>query len=209
MGKKQSVCRILSFEQFGFEPSACRSSKHFISFHFISFIWFEISLKERKRVFCVWRLWPCSRTVRGRACTRSICNGMLRGKCSGVHQDGTLSGCQENGGQVNLIRIVAYLLSFFAQFWWLFFQKYSSNGFLLNNHFLSTRGFFRIYYPIMYIFLRGVDVLRGLDSNDDRTVSETKKCLQRSGVASFHLGKYKEAKNSFAEAVKFDSTGIK
>jgi len=38
MGKKQSVCQILSFEQFGFEPSACRSSKHFISFHFISFI---------------------------------------------------------------------------------------------------------------------------------------------------------------------------
>ena len=58
-------------------------------------------------------------------------------------------------------------------------------------------------------FLRGVDVLRGLDSNDDRTASETKKCLQRSGVASFHLGKYKEAKNSFSEAVKFDSTGIK
>jgi hypothetical protein len=41
---------------------------------------------------------------------------MLRGKCTGVHQDGTLSGGQENGGQVNLIRIVAYLLSFFAQF---------------------------------------------------------------------------------------------
>ena len=58
-------------------------------------------------------------------------------------------------------------------------------------------------------FLRGVDVLRGLDSNDDRTAGETKKCLQRSGVASFHLGKYKEAKNSFAEAIKFDSTGIK
>ena len=57
------------------------------------------------------------------------------------------------------------------------------------------------------ICCRGVDLLRGLETDDERTACETKKCLQRSGVASFHLGKYKEARNSFSEAIKFDITG--
>jgi len=51
---------------------------------------------------------------------------------------------------------------------------------------------------------RGVDILRGLGDSDDRVKTETRKCFQRSGTASFQLGHYREAKNSFAEAAKLD-----
>jgi len=54
---------------------------------------------------------------------------------------------------------------------------------------------------------RGIDVLRGIAAHetDAKPSDELKKCLQRSGVASFHLGKYKEAKNTFSEAKKLDN----
>jgi len=53
---------------------------------------------------------------------------------------------------------------------------------------------------------RGVDILRGIVNQDGngKAVGELKKCMQRSGVASFHLGKYKEAKNTFQETKKLD-----
>jgi len=55
---------------------------------------------------------------------------------------------------------------------------------------------------------RGIDVLRGISAHDSdaKPSDELKKCLQRSGVASFHLGRYKEAKNTFSEAKKLDNT---
>eukprot|EP00088_Acartia_fossae_P024150 TRINITY_DN25111_c0_g1_i1.p1 TRINITY_DN25111_c0_g1~~TRINITY_DN25111_c0_g1_i1.p1 ORF type:complete len:399 (+),score=81.37 TRINITY_DN25111_c0_g1_i1:72-1268(+) len=50
---------------------------------------------------------------------------------------------------------------------------------------------------------RGVDVLRGLGSmEDDKVKVEIIKCLQRSAVASFNLGRFKEAKNTYSEAQK-------
>jgi suppressor of G2 allele of SKP1 len=53
---------------------------------------------------------------------------------------------------------------------------------------------------------RGIDVLRGISAQDtdSKPSDELKKCLQRSGVASFHLGRFKEAKNTFSEAKKLD-----
>jgi len=53
---------------------------------------------------------------------------------------------------------------------------------------------------------RGIDILRGISAQeaDNKPSDELKKCLQRSGVASFHLGRYKEAKNTFSEAKKLD-----
>jgi len=51
---------------------------------------------------------------------------------------------------------------------------------------------------------RGIDMLFGRESENERIKTELKKCIQRSGVASFHLGKYREAKNTFAGAIKLD-----
>jgi suppressor of G2 allele of SKP1 len=62
------------------------------------------------------------------------------------------------------------------------------------------------YHEAKKIADRGIDILRGVGPGDDRSATETKKCLQRAGVASFHLGKYKEAKNSFTEAGKLDDS---
>jgi len=55
---------------------------------------------------------------------------------------------------------------------------------------------------------RGIDVLRGISAQntDSKPSDELKKCLQRSGVASFHLGRFKEAKNTFSEAKKLDNS---
>jgi len=55
---------------------------------------------------------------------------------------------------------------------------------------------------------RGVDILRGIVNQDPngKATGELKKCMQRSGVASFHLGKFKEAKNTFQETKKLDET---
>jgi hypothetical protein len=52
-------------------------------------------------------------------------------------------------------------------------------------------------------------VLRGISAQntDSKPSDELKKCLQRSGVASFHLGRFKEAKNTFSEAKKLDNSG--
>ena len=51
-------------------------------------------------------------------------------------------------------------------------------------------------------------MLFGREGESARLRGELKKCMQRSGVASFHLGKYREAKNTFAGAIKLDDQGI-
>jgi len=47
---------------------------------------------------------------------------------------------------------------------------------------------------------KGITVMR--EDSSDRAGEERGKCLQRSGVASFNLGKYREASNTFSEALK-------